>query len=160
MSKKVNLSSPWQTYVNELTAMFEKDDEVQIIFDESDYEVKIYVSKNYKKAEALDKILKHEQDFGNVKLKIDVVPPNEEDDDDILKVFERAFEGNCAMQYTLPVESPIGVFRFVAFENKVVQFYNDQLDDPHGFRSTLFQEIAKDIFDEHLDVRYCTDPIE
>ena len=56
MSKKVNLSSPWQTYVNELTAMFEKDDEVQIIFDESDYEVKIYVSKNYKKAEALDKI--------------------------------------------------------------------------------------------------------
>ena len=161
MNEKLNLSSPWQTYVNELAVMFENDPEVQVMYDETKYEVKLYIWKNHQKAEALEKLLNHEKQFGNITLKITVVPPNGvEAETDILEVFRKAFEGNNAMLGVLPVESPMGTYRYVVFENKVVQFYNDQLDDPHGYKTTLYQEIAKDIFADGLAVNYCTDPKE
>lgn len=155
MSNELKLSSPWQTYVNELMAMFKDDPEVTIKFDDESKIVKIYAAKS-SKASALETLLKHEVTFGKVTLKVEVVPPNT-DTIDILEAFDDAFSGNPAMSYTFPIESPIGTFRYVVFKNEVVQFFNDQLDDINGNRSTLYQNIAKDIFDEHLSVNYCTD---
>mgnify|MGYP006958177364 CR=1 FL=1 len=43
------------------------------------------------------------------------------------------------------------------FENKVVQFYNDQMDDINGNKSTLFQDIAGDVFGYDHGVFYCTE---
>jgi hypothetical protein len=42
------------------------------------------------------------------------------------------------------------------FEKKVVQFFNDQLDDINGNKSTLYQDIAKDVFEKHEGVYFCT----
>ena len=156
--KELNLSSPWVTYLNELKAMFGEDQDIAIRYNEEEKEVLIYVA-NGSKAEALDKILIHEKEFGNVTLKINVIPPNN-NEADILTVFNDAFLGNPAMEYTVPIESPLGTHRFVVFKNKVVQFYNDQLDDLHGNKSTLYQEIAKDIFVDGLAVNYCTNPTD
>lgn len=150
---ELKLSSPWVTYKNEIKAMFEGDPNIRIQYDEDKYEIRLYVDKQ-SKYDALEKILKHEQTFGNVTLKITVIPPN---DVDILDVFDDAFVGNEALQYTLPIESPLGTHRFVVFKNEVVQFFNDQLDDLNGNKSTLFQEIAKDIFVDDLAVNYCTE---
>ena len=59
------------------------------------------------------------------------------------------------------VEEVTGIFSnpitYVVFVNEVVQYYNDNLSDIHGLRSTLYQEIAKDIFETRLGVYYCTD---
>ena len=155
MSENVKLSSPWQTYVNELKAMFGEDPDITIRFNDDEKIVSLYVAKP-PKAEALEKLLKHEVTFGNVTLSVNVIPPNE-NEIDILDTFEDAFSGNPALSFVIPIESPLGSHRFVVFENKVVQFFNDQLDDMNGNKSTLYQDIARNIFDEKLAVNYCTD---
>lgn len=154
MEEKVKLSPPWCTYVNELKAMFQNDPYVTIQYNDEAKEVKLFVAK-VDKAEALAKILKEEQKFGGTTLKITVVPPNDEARD-ILDEFDDAFRYNDAVGKILPIESPFGLFRYVGFANKVVQFYNDQLDDPSGNKSMLLQEIARDIFKDELTVNYYT----
>ena len=154
---EMKLSSPWITYVHEIQKMFERDSEVRVMYDDESKEVKLFVD-SAQKAEALEKILRHEKTFGNVVLKIAVVPSNKEKD--ILDVFNDAFFGNAALSYTIPIESPLGIHRFVVFDGKVVQFYNDQLDDLNGNKSTLYQEIAKDIFEDKLAVNFCTEVVD
>lgn len=156
MSEKLNLSAPWITYKNEIEAMFGKDPDITIRYDDEQKEVRLYVTKP-SKASALEKILKPEQTFGNITVHVTVVPPND-NEIDILDTFDDAFLGNPSLCYTVPIQSPLGTHRFAVFQNKVVQFYNDQMDDLNGNKSTLFQEIAKDIFKEGLSVNYCTDP--
>lgn len=153
MSNEVNLSSPWITYMHELEAMFGKDPDIRIVFNKDEYEIKLYVTKPGKAA-ALEQLLNSEVKFGKVTLKISVVPAN--DICDVLDVFDEAFTGNPVLVGTIPIVSPLGTHRFVIFKNEVVQFYNDQLDDPHGNKSTLYQEIAKDIFCNDLSVNYST----
>jgi hypothetical protein len=51
---------------------------------------------------------------------------------------------------------------YVVFKNRVVQFFNDNLNDPHGVISTLYQDIADEIFADmpyqaHGGIAYCTD---
>ena len=74
------------------------------------------------------------------------------------QLYNAAFSGNAAFVNTIPVE---GVFTnpilYVVFEKEVVQYFNDDLGDPHGNRSTLYQELAKEVFPEHDGVLYCTD---
>lgn len=154
---QTKLSAPWITYVHEIQKMFEKDNEVRIIYDDENKEIKIFVDSE-QKAEALDKILRHEKTFGNVVLKITVYPSNKEKD--ILDVFNDAFFCNPVLSYTVPIESPLGTHRFAVFNGKVVQFYNDQLDDLNGNKTTLYQEIAKDIFEDGLAVNFCTEPVD
>ena len=151
---KITLSPPWQTYVSEMVTLFQDDPSVTVGYDDEEKVISIYVDKA-SKAEALEKILKHEVTFGNVKLTVNVIPPNE-DVHDILDDFKTAFMDNPVVQAIYQTENPLGTHRFVGFEKKVVQFYNDQLDDPDGNKSMLFQDIAKDVFVDDLAVNYFT----
>ena len=156
MNEKVNLSAPWITYKNELCALFANDPDISIMYDDEEKRIKLFVAKRAK-AEALERILNTEKTFGNVTLQISVIPPNEEDYD-ILEDFEEAFQNNYDFRQVLPVETPLGTHRYVGFDKRVVQFFNDQLDDPYGNRSMLLQDIAKDVFKENLSVHYFTVP--
>lgn len=49
---------------------------------------------------------------------------------------------------------------YIVFKNKVVQFWNDDLSDIYGNRSTLYQDIAKEIFGESSGIFFCTDKEE
>lgn len=53
----------------------------------------------------------------------------------------------------------INSFTYVVFEKEVVQYWNDNLADYNGLTSTLYQDLAKEIFeDANLDgVYFCTD---
>jgi hypothetical protein len=51
----------------------------------------------------------------------------------------------------------------VVFVPKVVQYYTDNLGDINGFRTTLYQELAKELFGESeltRGVYFCTDIID
>lgn len=52
-------------------------------------------------------------------------------------------------------------FTYVVFKNCVVQFFNDNLNDPHGVVSTLYENIADEIFKDiqfpNDGVAFCTD---
>ena len=152
---KLGLSSPWVNFYRELEALFAKDPEVKVVYDEEKNDVKLYVD-NLAKADALAQLLPVERTFGNITITVTVIPANKEGASKI-QLFRTAFEGNGAFNYTASAE---GIFtnpiHYVVFANEVVQYFNDDLSDAHGVRSTLYQDIAEDIFENHESVYFCT----
>lgn len=156
MAKAVKLSPPWVKYYREIQELFKQDPAIKIDFDEDANVITLYV-EGATKAEALTELLPVEKEFGNVVLKINVVPANLNKTDK-LALFKAAFEGNPVLSYT---SSATGVLaddlHYVVFANKVVQFFNDDLGDANGMCSTLYQEIAKDVFVDQPGVFYSTE---
>lgn len=152
---KLGLSSPWVNFYKELEALFAKDPEVKVVYDEEKNDVKLYVD-NLAKADALAQLLPVERTFGNITITVTVIPANKEGASKI-QLFRTAFEGNGAFNYTASAE---GIFtnpiHYVVFANEVVQYFNDDLSDAHGVRSTLYQDIAEDVFENHESVYFCT----
>lgn len=151
--EKVELFPPWIIFVNKLEAMFEKDDEINIVYNDNNKEVRLYVD-NPSKAEALAELLPAEKTFGNVVLEIEVIPNNDEITD--IDLFRRAFEGNEAVAYIDTIEALGAAWNYVVFEPEVVQYHNDDIKDINGLCSTLYENIARDIFDTE-EVFFCTD---
>ena len=158
----MKLAPPWITFYNEVQAMFGEDPEIKVVLDDADTDemiIKLYVD-NQVKADALEQILPIEKKFGNISVYFEVLPSNKA----ITKIqlFQKAFENNPAFKFTYSAPHMGGNFpgNYVVFENKVVQFFNDELTDIHGNKSTLYQEIAKDIFEDHDGIYFCTDTKE
>ena len=149
----LKLSPPWITFMHEIVALFNQDPDIDIKCDEEEPRIKLYV-KGSAKAEALTKLLPSDKEFGNVILKIEVIPANEEDKP--ADLIRRAFEGNPVLEQVVSVPGPYGTFNYAMFKKEVVQFYNDQMDDVHGNKNTLYQEIAKDVFNQQDGVYFCT----
>ena len=152
---KIKLSPPWITYVNELKAMFEKDSYVRVEYNDAQEDiVKLYVNKQ-EKADALSQLLPTVKEFGGFNLKIFVIPanfnnmPSEE-------LILAAFEGNPVLENTMVLHSPFGDMTYGIFAKKVVQFQNDDISDPNGLESTLYENIAKDIFNSKPNTFWCT----
>ena len=154
MAENIKLAPPWITYYHEVKALFEKDEEVKITYNEENYELSIYV-ENGRKADALTQLFPTEKEFGNVKMKIKVIPANL--GTNYSQLFADAFYGNSAVKEIDNFDTVFGPMSYVVFNREVVQFYNDQMDDINGNKSTLYQEIAKDVFEDHQGVYFCTD---
>lgn len=154
--EKVNLSSPWVTFIHEIQMLFGQDPDISIVVDNGDSEVKLYVD-NLQKADALTKLLPDHKDFGGVTLKITVIPSNIATDDSPVAIIRKAFDGNPVLSFATTIDAKIGSFSYAVFKNEVVQFFNDQLDDLHGNKSMLYQDIAKDVLGNVGGVFYCTD---
>lgn len=166
----MKLSPPWTKFYKELEALFKDDPGIKMSFAELEdvenacgvlkeqprYKIELYV-EGANKAEALSELLPTEKQFGNVTVYIDVIPANL-NKEDIVQLYRAAFEGNPAFSYA---EAVTGIsapnFNYIVFEPEVVQFFNDDLGDINGYCSTLYQEIAKDVFVERPGVYFCTD---
>lgn len=157
MSNTLGIVSPWVNYYRELETLFGGDPEIRIEFDQTENEVRLYV-ENPGKASALTKLLPPVRQYGNVILKVTVIPANgiAEDPADL---FQTAFMGNPAFSYARASGGSLGVpdFNYIVFANRVVQYFNDDLSDANGVRSTLYQDIARDVFGEKAGISYCTD---
>ena len=154
--ENAKLSPPWITFMNEIKALFVEDPDIKIQYSEDDYTMKLFVD-NTDKAEALSKMIPAEKDFGNVKMKIEIVPANK-DDMTYADLLKKAFAGNPVVKDVVSVDTPFGKVTYVVFEKKVVQFFNDQMDDLYGNKSTLYQECARDVFEtKDADAFFCTD---
>ena len=151
----INKLAPWMTYYKELDMLFSEDKDVKVIFDESRKEIDIYVDGE-KKAYALSQLLCLEKEFGKTVIKIDVIPSNGLETAENFNLFKEAFKGNKAFSY---VKQTKGVFdiTYVVFAHKIVQFFDDNLADVNGNCSTLYEDIARDVFREENSVFYCTD---
>lgn len=154
------LSPPWITFYNEIKEMFCEDPDVSAItYNNVTHTVNIYI-ENAEKAYAIMRLLPVSKDFGNVTLKINVIPSNNLSIN-TLDLYEKAFEGNPAFSYTKKANLPITPFNYVVFKNKVVQFFNDNMNDVNGNKNTLYEEIARDIFETSSDgICFCTDKPE
>lgn len=159
----INLSAPWIDHYRKMDAFFKFDHQVRVVYDSEAEEVTLYVDSP-NKAEALYRLLPTKKELGNgsrlVTLKIVIVPPNGYEPGNSKYDFyiKDAFRDNSALSYVKTIN---GVFdndmTFVVFRNAVVQYFNDGLYDINGMRSTLYEELARDIFNPIPGVYYNTD---
>ncbi len=155
---KMRLSPPWVTYYSEIKALFAKDPEIKVVFDQEDYVISVYV-KNAAKAEALEHILPVEKAFGNVSVKIAVIPANDARRGDKYEgLYETAFDGNPVLAYVQRVDCPLGSFTYIVWGCDIIQFFDDNLGDVAGNQSMLCADAAKDVFDPVVGVCHCTEP--
>ena len=166
----LKILSPWYTLYNEVKAMFAQDRDIRVIFDDETEvkRIKLYVADN-NKAAALDKLMKHEYNFGNVVVYVDIIPANtaaaetiiDTDDFTTAELYEIAFADNPALVTVGVVHGILGFdMVYVIFKKEVVQYYNDDLSDAFGQRSTLYQEIAKELFAAEDGLFFCTNKNE
>ena len=165
MGEKATLSPPWVTFYRELETLFENDPDVLVQYGAThggdgdaveEPEVTVYVEGS-DKADALAQLLPAERTFGDVTLRVTVVPANDKEETRA-ELFARAFAGNPALSYVAELDGVMtNPMYFVVFRNQVVQYWNDNLGDINGNVSTLYQEIAKDVFDGEQGVFFCTD---
>lgn len=154
--KALDLSSPWIMFYRELEALFKEDPTVRPQYDEAEFgrTIRLYVD-DPEKAEALSKLLPSEKTFGNVTVRIIVVPANTEVES-LLNLFRKAFKGNPALA-CIHEASGVFDFNYVVFQAKVVQFESDNIGDINGLTSTLYQDIAKDVFEDVSGIFFCTE---
>ncbi len=157
----LNLSSPWMIFYREVQALFACDPTVHVVFDQDNNHIKLFVD-NGDKAEALSLLLPLQKTFGNVVIKISVVPANNADglfgDFTKAELFNIAFNGNGAYAFSKTIA---GIFAndltYIVWKKQIVQYFNDDLGDIYGQCSTLYQNIAKNVFGDMESVFFCTD---
>lgn len=156
MANELKVSPPWITYYHYLDRIFAEDREVTVLYDNDEHEIKLLVN-GQDKADAIDRIIVHEVDFGNVKLKVTVVPSN---DNSTAATIRKAFAGNGAVEAIIEGGDKALPFYddriFVLFAPEVVQFFNDNLADFYGLETTLYQTIAREVFDTGAEVAFGT----
>jgi hypothetical protein len=146
---RLKLSPPWTIFINKLEALFDGDPEIAFNVNPDSGDPSVTLSTNNpEKAAALLKILPKEKQLGTVTLKINVDCPtvsNRAFTDDV-ELFEVAFKKNPAFAYAFSTDgSWLVSFTYVVWKKDVVQFFADNLHDPHGIISTLYQDIASEI---------------
>lgn len=154
----LKLSSPWAIFHREVEAFFKGDMDVNVLLDEDEMTLRIFVEDPVK-VEALQKIIPPTKTFGNVELNVEVIPANKEETESSTKlykcgdnryftnVYEAAFYGNEALSYIRTVNyGPVQNYIYVVFKKEVVQFFTDNIGDINGLCSTLYENLARDIF--------------
>lgn len=162
--EKTKMSAPWYTYCREVIELFKNDEDVLVDFNEDDDDKELVISvKNYEKSQAIQRLLPEKKTWGNVEMTINVIYSYKARSfEDVVK---KAFEGNPVLKYTFATQTSTNPVVYAVFEKKVVQFWNDDLSDPHGVTSTLYEDIARDVFDENgliystdSDIRFVREP--
>lgn len=145
--------APWDTYVSSVRALFGGDEAVNVEFDRPAKTLTLYVAGD-EKCDAIDALLPDTKDFGGYVLKIKTVHVNATlTARNPARLFEAAFSGNPAFSRVECLSSDfltsifVGPITFVEFENKVVQYWDDDISSLYGLRSTLFETLAGEVFD-------------
>lgn len=155
MEDQVKVAPPWVTFARKVHKLFECDPEVKVEWNDEDRALKLYVNSD-EKADALETLLPEEKTFGNVKMTITVIPANVEEPT-VWELFQTAFKGNSAVSFMEAIDGMGFHAGYVVFQPEVVQYYNDNIADIYGIESTLYQDIAKEVFEDHAGVFFCTD---
>lgn len=147
---KLKILPPWTIVIRKLEALFDGDPQIAFNTNFSGEHPRVVLAcNNGDKVAALQRILPNEVEFGNVILEVmvDGVPSNRAFTSKV-ELFDTAFKGNPAYAYSVcPAEEGyqwIGT-TYVVFNNCVVQFAADNLNDCHGIISTLYQTIAEEL---------------
>ena len=145
-------------FYKEIDALFKEDPDVKVEYDKDANTIKLYV-EDAEKADALAQLLPPEKTFGNITVRIMVIPANVSSPSK-LQLFQKAFEGNPAFVSAQTAKDGLYELAYIVFQCKVVQFFSDDLGDLNGLKSTLYQDIAKDVFENVPGIFYCTEPAE
>lgn len=147
---RLKILPPWTIVIKKLQALFDGDPQIAFNCDFSGVHPTVTLAcNNGDKVAALLQILPQKVNFGNVTLDVivDGIPSNRAFISKV-ELFDTAFKGNPAYAYSVcPAEEGymwIGT-TYVVFNNCVVQFAADNLNDCHGVISTLYETIATEL---------------
>lgn len=142
--------------------MFKEDKDIDFYFEDTDSDnktIKLLV-RGADKADALTKLLPSERYFGNITVSIRIVPKIEDRKDKVVNLFRKAFEGNPAVFGITTSKSIWGdPMTFIIFKPKVVQYYTDEMFNPYGIKTTIYQDLAEEIFGKNGEVFFCTEKV-
>lgn len=151
--KKIKFSSPWEVYYKQIEALFGKDPDVSVEIIRDEYIIRLLVYGE-EKAAALDALLPHKKEFGNIVVTTVVIPANEtcwsKGD-----MFRMAFDGNPIVEDIREVSGEGFAATYVIFKKEVVQFFSDNLRSYSGDTSTIYEDLASEVF-ENPGVCFCT----
>ena len=147
---RLKILAPWAITIKKFEALFDGDPQIACNVDYSGSAPSIVLAcNNGDKVTALQRILPEQVTFGGVALQVAVDgTPSNRTFASKKELFEVAFSGNPAFAYAVaPVEEGATWFDmvYVVFNNCVVQFFADNLNDCHGVISTLYQDIAAEL---------------
>lgn len=155
------LCPPWVTYRNEVDMLFDQDPEISVSKlkqGEDNNPIMIISTRNIGKMRAISMLIPSKISFGNVTLttKFNFI----DNCTTVLDIYRTAFAGNPALQDVIEITPPGGTAKitYLMFQKKVVQFWNDNLADPHGNVATLYQNIAASVCKKYENVYFCTQP--
>lgn len=155
MGNKMKMSPPWVVYYRKIEALFGEDPDIKVDFDEDNLIIKLYVT-GQDKADALDQLLPAQKEFGNVVVNISIIPANKKSTK--IDLFKKAFEGNPVYSYAAGVEGIMtNPIYYVVFKNRVAQIWADNLGDINGNISILYEDIAREVFDDTQNICFNTD---
>ena len=161
---KTRIVAPWYEYAEKVRALFAADGEVRVEFDAAALRLEVRV-ESQRKAAALERLLPPAAEFGGVTVDVAVIPGNKvgpllPDDAPPADVVDAAFRGNAAVRQIRQVSK--GLFRdfvYVVFRKEVVQYPADNLGDVNGNRSTLMEDIARDVLRRADGAFFCTSAV-
>ena len=156
-ANNVGISSPWITMEKKITALFNEDPDLDVLYDDATKTVTIESVNTYK-IMALEKVLKKEIAFGNVTLKIQCRVKNAENASTVAADVKTAFRGNPRLSDIIVTPTPFtSESVYVLFKKEVIQFFNDDISDYYGNYNGLSEEIAREITSDAIVVNYGTD---
>ena len=152
--KTIDLTAKWIQYVVFLKIMFEREG-TKILYNDEAKKVDIYV-EDVAMAYAFSALLPPEKTFGNITLTINVIPANAGPDS--VELFKIIFKDNPLVNdiITIQPEGTNNPFTYILFDESIVEYWNDNLGNPHGLSFALYQDIAEEIFDSHDGVFFTT----
>ena len=149
---RLKILPPWSVYIKKMEALFDGDPQIAFNVDWDGRNPSVVLTTNNgDKAAALLVLLPEEKKFGNVTLKIGVDCPHVSNIafTTAKELFETVFDGNPAFAGVItPGDYWYVDFTYVGFKNCVIQLSCDNLLDPRGLISTLYQDIASEIFED------------
>ena len=144
MENAPTLLSPWMIYVNRVMTLFADDDEVNIEYDDENVVLTLRVD-NHNKADALFALMPSEKEFGNVTLKVNVVPCNNDEREE--DMYRRAFEGNPVLNAVAEGYGPAGDVSYALFVPEIIQLKEDDISQFDGLTTLTYAELAKSVLD-------------
>ena len=167
-SQTIKLSPPWTTVEKKIKALFNGDEDITIkpIKRLADGNLELSLEgPDACKMIALNSIMKTKYNFGNFNLNLVFkttdgkdINPIEVDEwfDDLYGVYEDAFCSTPAVIDVKNVQPKANVADYVMieFKKEVVQFFNDDLTDYYGNWNGLYTDIAKELLNDNLFVKY------
>lgn len=157
--KNLGIYAPWVIFYRQIEALFAKDSEIRVEYNDDKKIIKLFVD-NPEKANALSKLLPAQRVYGNIAVTVEVVPANLKKSP--ANDFQVAFEGNEAFSHITTIESIPDMYisnpiSYCSFKKEVVQYPADDLGSETGLKSTLYEDIAREIFGEIGGLYFCTD---
>lgn len=157
----VGKKAPWYSYFDKLGKIFSGDKGIRIRQSANGSDIDFYFD-DVDKMNAMSRILGPRAVFGNFVVSHHYHAPNTTVEPATQDDYRILFEGNSNVSRIVKSGNPVvGERTYVVFNPDVVQWYDDNLMDISGNRTTVMEDIAREVFESatRYGASFCTETV-